>query len=461
MNPVVIGGGFSGLAAACRLAGDGHHPVLIERSPQLGGRAASFRDRSLDETVDLGHHILMGCCTAARGFLRRIDAEHMLSLQPTLSIPVRCGARLSTLRSTFLPGPFHLLPSLLRYAPMRPADRFNIVPAALALLATGEHRLEPMRFARWLKHWRQSATAIARLWDPICIAALNAPVDAVSARAARMVFADAFFRPGGANLGCFNVPLFAIASAASEYIRSRGGVVETGTAVDALSVIDGAVRGVQLSDGRLLEASAVVSSVPPDALAALLADDVPGLNEIVHRGQQLSWSAIINVHLWFDRPVMEMPFFIAVDAPIQAVFDVSRLHGARTAGRSHIVVSQSAAADWMSQTNDAIVSMVRTALAEFVPATSTAKLIQVRVVRQPRATFVSAPGTRALRPPAATPISGLTLAGDWTQTGWPSTLEGAVRSGVAAAARLNLEPSPSEATQQKDHVTNSTRRFGA
>lgn len=438
MNPLVVGGGIAGLAAACRLAGDGHRPHLLERAPHLGGRAGSFYDRHLEETVDFGQHVLMGCCTAARGFLKRIGAEEMLSLQPSLSIPVRCETRRTILRSSPLPGPLHLLPSLLRYAPLSPAQRVAVLRAAVALLAARERTLESRSFGGWLKAHRQSDAAITRLWDPICIAALNAPAGDVSAGAARMVFAEAFFRPGGANLGCFTRPLSDVAAAAADYIRSHGGLVETGAAVRRIVIEEAGVRGVELSDGRVLESSAVVSAVPPDDLAALVpADSAPA--EIADRARRLAWAPIVNVHLWFDRPVTDVPFFIAVDAPIQAVFDVSRLHAADPAdGRHHIVVSQSAAEDWMGRSDDEIATLVRDALAVLEPGTQRANLLQVRVLRQPRATFVPAPCSPELRPAVATPVRGLTLAGDWTWTGWPSTLESAVRSGVAAAARLNL-----------------------
>ena len=440
MNPVVVGGGFSGLAAACRLAGDGHPPVLFERAPQLGGRAASFHDPQLGETVDLGQHVLMGCCSAARGFLRRIGAESLLTLQPSLSIPVRTAAPRTTLRSSPLPGPLHLVPSLLRYAPLAPSQRLRVLSAAAALLAARDERLEPLTFKRWLTTHGQSADAVERLWDPICIATLNAPSRAVSARDARVVFAEAFFRRGGANLGCFNVPLSDLATSAAAYVAARGGIVKTGTAARRIQVDTDAVRGVELSDGRVVEASAVVCAAPPEALAALV-DDVPSLFPIVQRAQQLTWVPIVNVHLWFDRPVMEDPFFVTVDAPIQAVFDVSQLHSEPLPhGLFHVVVSQSAAEDWMGKTDDDITSIVRDALGWLAPKTRDADLAHVRVVRQPRATFVPAPGAGAFRPSSATPVRGLTLAGDWTATGWPSTLEGAVRSGIAAAARLNLEP---------------------
>jgi len=440
VNPIVVGGGFAGLAAACRLAGDGHPSLLFERASRLGGRAGAFHDVSLDETVDLGHHVLMNCCTAARGFLHRIDADRLLKIQPTLSIPVRGRTRCTALRSSLFPGPMHLIPSLLRYSPLSVSQRLAALPAAAALLAARDERLNPFTFKRWLTTHGQSADAVERLWDPICIATLNAPSRAVGAQDARMVFAEAFFRHGGANLGLFDAPLSDVASAAVDYLVARGGIVETGTAVRRIVVETNTVRGVELSDGRVIESSAAVCAVPPEALAALVAD-VPSLLPTVQRAQQLTWAPIVNVHLWFDRPVMEDPFFVTVDAPIQAVFDVSQLHASSVPhALFHVVVSQSAAGDWMERTDDAITSIVRDALGWLAPKTGNADLMHVRVVRRPRATFVPAPGAHAFRPSSATPVRGLTLAGDWTATGWPSTLESAVRSGIAAAARLNLEP---------------------
>jgi len=436
VNPVVIGGGAAGLAAACRLAGDGHQPLLIERSPHLGGRAASFHDPGVGEVVDFGHHVLMRCCTATTGFLRRIGMEDAISFQPFLSIPIVHGMQRTFLRSRSLPGPLHLAPSLLGYSPVSARQRRAALRAGVSLLCSQGRTLENDVFDAWLTLHRQDREVIDRLWNPICIATLNAPAHDVSTAAARKVFADGFFRPHGADLGFFTVPLSDIAAAGADYIGARDGIVRTGVGAQRIVVQSGAVRGVVLADGSEVEASAVVCAVTPWDLAAILPAG-SGVELVIERALQLPWSPIVNVHLWFDDPVLDDPFFVAVDAPVQVVFDVSRLHGGTgSSGElTHVVVSQSAAGEWMTHPDDGIVEIVRNALATLAPATVAAGLVQSRVLRWPRATFILAPGSTRHRPGSGTPVRGLLLAGDWTDTGWPSTLEGAVRSGIVAAAR--------------------------
>ncbi len=436
MNPIVIGGGFAGLAAACRLAGDGRRPLLLERSPHLGGRATSFCDPKTGEAVDFGQHVLMRCCTAATGFLQRIGMDDAVSFQRTLSVPVLQGSRRTLLRSRPLPGPLHLAPALFGYTPLSPRQRRAVVQAAFSLLYRRTRDLDNTSFGAWLGMHGQDHDAIERLWDPICIAALNAPAAVVSTAAARKVFSDGFFRRGGADMGFFTVPLSEIVAGAERYISANGGLVRTATDVAGILVEEGAVRGVSLADGSNVRADAVVGAVPPWDLRTIVPAGT-AVEPIVESALRLSWSPIVNVHLWFDRSVLAEPFFVAVDTPIQAVFDVSQLHTlAGAPGHlTHIVVSQSAAEGWMNLPDKEIVHIVRTALADLVPPADDARVVRALVLRRPRATFVPSPGSDRLRPGFATPTRGLFLAGDWTSTGWPSTLEGAVRSGVFAAAR--------------------------
>lgn len=453
---VVIGGGFAGIAAACRLAGDGHRPVLLERTPHLGGRAASYVDCETGETIDYGHHVLLRCCSASRGFLARIGASDTVRFQAELRIPILCDGRTTLLRSSLLPGPLHLAPSLLAYRPIPLRDRMAALRAGTALLLDRRGDLESFR--TWLRKHGQSDRSIGRFWNPISIATLNAPADRVSVSAARQVFREGFFTPGGANMGLFTRPLFEIFERARVYLERHEAEVRMRAAVSRILTEDGAAWAVELADGEVVPCDAVVSAVPPDALRRMLAGH-SGLSDVIERSSALAWSPIVDVHLWFDRPVIEEPFVIAVDAPIQAVFNLSRLYGARShahggeetdtgsspkllrpKGRvaTHVVVSQSAAAAWAPCSSEEIGDLVLGSLRDLLPAARDADCLRRRVIRHPRATFVLSPGADVLRPSAGTPIAGLFLAGDWTATGWPSTIEGAVRSGIAAAAHVEI-----------------------
>ena len=439
---VVVGGGVAGLAAAARLAGDGAAPVLVERTPRLGGRAASFRLGAANETVDYGQHVLMRCCTAAQGFLQRIDASSSLHLQPELEIPVIHEGRTSALRSAPLPGILHLAPSLLAYAPLPRAERLSVVRAALPLL-WGRPRAD-QAFAPWLRRHGQSQRAIDRLWNPICVAALNAPAESVGLLAARKVFREGFFTPGGADMGLFARPLSEIFAAARSYVEARGGTVRTSAGVRALITEGDRITGVELASGETVEADVVIAALPTDALIPLLAE-VNAL-DLLAGAEKLNWSPIVNLHLWFDRPVMETDFLIPIDSPIQTLFDLNRIHESEDEGGRafHVVISQSAAHEWMGQSPDQIADALLEALPAVLPAVREGVCLRRLVIKHPRATFVPSPDSRDLRPSSKTRIHGFYLAGDWVSTGWPSTIEGAVRSGVGAAARAQEILSPED-----------------
>lgn len=429
---IVIGGGFAGIAAACRLAGDGHRPLLLERSPRLGGRAGSFFSPERAESLDYGQHVLMRCCTATTGFLLRIGASNAVRFQPTLSIPIVWPDGRAVLRSSPMPGVFHLVPSLLGYRPLSFRDRIRAMKAGLSI-ALGRAGAD-VPFARWLKDRGGSDRSIELLWDPICVATLNAPSDVVGVHAARVVFRDAFFRPDGADVGFFATPLAEIFDAARRYIEDRGGAVRTSATAERLAIDRESIRGVELSSGETFETDAVVVAVPPADLATLVPGEGP-LAPLLAKASRLRWAPIVDLHAWFDRPVLEDEFAVAVDSPIQAVFDVTRLHGrAQSEGPSHLVLSQSAAEDWIDRPVDEVSRDLLGALGELFPGVREAAPRETLVLRHRRATFVPEPGSAALRPRAVTPIRGLYLAGDWTSTGWPSTIEGAVRSGIFAAA---------------------------
>jgi len=443
---IVIGGGFSGIAAACRLAGEGRRPLLLERSPRLGGRAGSFLSPDRDEALDYGQHVLMRCCTASIGFLLRIGASEAVRFQPTLSIPIVWPKGRTVLRSSFLPGVLHLAPSLLGYRPLSLRDRIRAVRAGSSMSLRRIRTDVP--FAEWLAAHGQSDRSIELLWDPICVASLNAPARAVGVRAARVVFREAFFRPDGANVGFFTVPLSEVFDEARRYIEGRGGAVRTSATVEKLAIDRAGVRGVELSTGETIESEAVVSAVPPADLARLVPGEGP-LAPLLAEASRLRWSPIVDVHAWFDRPVLEDEFAVAVDSSVQAVFDVTRLHGRpRNEGPTHLVLSQSAAEGWIDRPVDEVSEVLLSALGELFPSVREAESLDTLVLRHRRATFVPEPDSERLRPRAVAPIPGLYLAGDWTSTGWPSTIEGAVRSGIVAAAhaegRLASEDGGSE-----------------
>jgi len=427
---LVVGGGFAGVAAACRLAGEGHRPTLLERAPRLGGRASSFVSPALGETIDYAHHVLMRCCTASTGFLARIGMRSSVRFQPTLAVPIVSPSGSAALRSSFLTGALHLAPALLRYALLPLRARLQVARAAVAL-AHGP-RPQDTYLADWLERHGQSPAAVQRLWNPICIATLNATANQVSLLALRKVLRDAFLHPDGADMGLFSVPLSELFDAAARYITSHGGTVLRNAGAARILVDDEAVRGVELLSGQCIEARSVVSAVAPEHLSAI-ASAIGPLAEPLDRAQRLRWSPIVDLHAWFDRPILPEQFAIGVESPAQAMFDLTRIHD-RPSDLTHIVLSQSAASEWIDRPPTDVAEELISALDTLFPKVRQATAVRTLVLRHRQATFIPEPGAGSLRPRTVTPISGLYLAGDWTATGWPATIEGAIRSGVTAAA---------------------------
>lgn len=426
---LVIGGGVAGIAAACSLVEQNEDILLLERSSHLGGRAASFYHHRMRQEVDYGYHILMRCCTETIDFLRQLGMERSVSFQERLAIPIACGSKRSLLSSVPLPGPLHLLPSLMRYRPLSYRERIAVLRIGLSLLVHDPQKART--FADWLRCHGQGKNAIARLWNPICIATLNARVESVSARAAGMIFKKGLLKPHGADMGLFKVPLSHIFSRAISFLAERGGEVLSNAQVAKILIEKGAARGVKLVSGERIDSDRVIAAVPPYDLLPLLPQAV------VEKGyftgiKEIRFSPIVNLHLWFDRPVMEEPFLVVIDSPLQAIFEVSRIQG--KAGPAHVVLSQSAAWEWIDLSVTTIRERLLSALSSPLPGVRRAHLLDHLVIKSSRATFIPAPESESLRPGMKTPIEGLLLAGDYTATGWPSTIEGAVRSGRTAAA---------------------------
>jgi len=441
---VVVGGGAAGVTCACKLAERGDRVILIEQGPQLGGRAGSFTHPDYG-LIDFGQHILMRCCKESAALFDRLGVGDALRFQSSLNVPIATHDTPEPVRarvaSAPLPAPLHLVPSLLRYRPLSSTDRARVIPAAWSLWLRSP--TPGNTFATWLERHAQSPEAVARFWDPISIAALNAPAASVDAGVAGMVFRKAFLSPHGADLGFFQRPLSELFGAAIPYLENRQGTVLLGTRVRAIEITDGRCVGVRLASGEAIRAASVVSAVPPSDLAALLPDTLePGrrlpISDVV---QHLAWAPIVNLHLWFDRLVMprEQPLFIAVDGPVQAVFNGSALH--EGSADHHVVLSQSNAQELVTMGDSRIIDRLLLSLGDLLPATRSARLRGALVVRWRRATFVPEPGSDAFRPEPRSHFERLMLAGDWVNTGWPSTIEGAVRAGVRAAMRVSQDNS--------------------
>jgi squalene-associated FAD-dependent desaturase len=429
---VVCGGGLAGVAAACEAAGLGARVTLVERRPFLGGRAFSFTDAASGREIDNGQHVFLGCCTAYTGLLRLLGTLGATTLQRRLDVLVRdrSGAT-GRLRAAPLPAPFHLSASFAAYPHLTPAERAAAVRALLALVAlrpAARDRLDDRTFADWLHDHGQPDRAIARFWDLIVLPTCNDRSDRVSAALAAFVFQEGLLRTRtGSAIGWPRVGLTRVVDpAARDFLAARGGTVLSGRGVAAVGE-----RHVEMRGGERLEADGIVLAVPPRMAHEVAPDALP-------REPGLNASPIVNVHLWYDRPVMDEPFEAVLDSPAQWVFNRSAMdhHGAGRAGEHHLAVSISGARSEVEVPRDALAAAIRAEVEAVYPRARDAELVASAVVKEPRATFAQAPGQASRRPGTATPVPGVALAGAWTDTGWPATMEGAVRSGIRAARQV-------------------------
>jgi len=412
VNATVVGGGLAGLAAAIELADAGVEVTLHEARSRLGGATFSFERNGL--WLDNGQHVALRCCTAYLGFLRRIGSDHLLPLQQRLDVPVlREGARSASIARVRLPAPLHLAPSLLAYAPLSIGERIAAVRAALALkrLDPDDAALDSERFGDWLREHGQTPNAISSLWNLIALPTLNLPAGEASLGAAVKVFRTGLLDSGDAgDIGIPSAPFQRLhADPAQAAIEAGGGRV----------VVSSAVRAEDLDE--LLDAGPVVLALPPHAAAEFVPVDVEGLGE----------SPIVNLHVHYDRRVLDVPLAAALGSPVQFVFDRTLPSGAREG--QLLAVSLSHAVDEIGMSVGALRNRYLPALERLLPAARGAKVIDVAATHEPRATFRAAPGVRRLRPGPRTARDGLYLAGAWTDTGWPATMESAVRSGITAA----------------------------
>lgn len=426
----VVGGGLAGLASAIALADRGVHVLLIEARPRLGGATHSFERNGIE--VDNGQHVFLRCCTAYRAFLGRLGVEDRVVLQRRLAIPVIApDGRTEWLRRNGLPAPLHLGGSLARYGFLSVADRVRTVRASIALrsLDPDDPSLDRSSFQTWLTRHGQSPRAVEGLWGLIGVPALNVGPSEASLQMAAKVFRTGLLsKRGAADIGYARVPLSALhAGPAATVLRDAGAEVLLGTAVTSIGALSDGTFQIT-GDGRRRFVDAVVVAVPHDDASALVPEGALPSRE---RLRLLGWSPIVNVHVVYDRPVMPLAFAAGIDTSVQWVFD--RTGPAGLDRGQYLAVSLSAADRYIDRRTAELRNEFLPALESLFPRARGARVEQFFVTRERRATFRAAVGTGALRPGQRTPLAGLFVAGAWTDTGWPATMEGAVRSGFLAA----------------------------
>ena len=479
MKVVVIGGGLAGITAAVALANAKHEVTLLEAKPRLGGATMSFNRDGL--VVDTGQHVFLRCCTAYRGLLDRLGMSAHAPIQPRFDVTVVAPGKRTVMKRRRVPAPLHMLPALLGYPFLTNPERVRLSLAALAFRRLDENdpKTDQLRLGDWLAAHGQDVRTRRVLWDLFSVSSINVPGDDASLALAAVVVKTGLL--GAADAADIGVPALSLGelhgAAAARHLAKVGATVRLQAKVAAIepkgdeflirlggaqqqdvpaeSEADGAPDTMEDSAiGRApggyggsspretaeLVADAVVLAVPHEQAARLIP---PGAlpAETVDGWAGLGAAPIVNVHVIYDRKVMDVPFAAAVDSPVQWVFDRTRISGMHARGDDgqYLAISLSAADEYANMPVAELREKFVPALAELFPAARDANVTEFFVTREKRATFRGVPGTARLRPKAATQLPALVLAGSWTDTGWPDTMEGAVRSGLNAVIALFAE----------------------
>jgi zeta-carotene desaturase len=441
----IAGGGLAGLAAGCALAEAGFRVSLFERRPYLGGRASSYQHPGTGEIVDNCQHVLLGCCTNLLDFYRRAGVQDKIRWYRELTF-LEPGGRRSVIRPSALPAPLHTALAFLRADCLNLRDKLAI-GRAMATLAPAIPADRGESFLDWLRRHGQTAQAIERFWKTILVSALNEDLDRVSVPYAAQVVRESFLKSAAAGrMGIPTVPLTDLYSTAGDYIRARGGEIQFRAGVESFRAEASEVT--VKANGQEQTFDYLVLAVPFDVLGRMLPDTSTAATLAAALGQ-FSSSPITGIHLWFDRQISDLDHAVLLDRTIQWMFHKSRLIEARniearsdearnnearaTGEGSYVELVVSCSRSLVEKSKSEIVDMAVREAQEFFPLAREAKLVKSTVIKEVHATYSPRPGIDQYRPQPETAWPRVFLAGDFTATGWPATMEGAVRSGYLAA----------------------------
>ncbi len=437
----IAGGGLAGLAAACALSEVGFRVTLFEKRPFLGGRASSYEHPGTGEVVDNCQHVLFRVCTNLVKFYERIGVADQIRWFDQMNF-IEPGGRISVMKSSPLPAPLHTAPSFLQFPFLGAADKLAITRALVPLTLTVQ-RDNGKSFQQWLDAHGQTKNAVARFWHPILISALSEELDRISVSAAAQVVRESMKTPVARHMGVPTLPLTDLYNAAGDYVRSHGGELHFRCGVDGFSADHSGVR-IRTRAGS--EATSepfdyLVIALPFDALESVLPAE-PQSDELREQITHFENSPITGIHLWFDRQISDLDHAVLLDRTIQWMFHKSRLQPMRaqsengSGGGSYIELVVSSSKTLIEKSRAEIVDLALREVRDFFPAAREAKLLKSTVIKEINATYSPRPGIDAHRPIPVTQWPRVFLAGDWTATGWPATMEGAVRSGYLAAEAL-------------------------
>lgn len=430
----VIGGGVAGMSAACALAEAGFQVRLVERRGYLGGRASSYLHPGVGEVIDNCQHVLFGCCTNLQGFYRRIGVADKIHWTSEMTM-IEPGGRRSRLGPSFLPAPLHGLPKLLAAPAFSFSDKIALGRAFTALMKPVPHN-STESLGDWLRRHKQTQGAIDRFWRLVVASALNAEIDEIALPYAAKVIRELFMNSAFAgSMGMSTVPLSDLYAPVSKFLEDRGGSVIFNASVEGADWDEATLQwNVKTRAGDIFS-DFVIVALPFEGMAKLLPGlpPTPGADALAAQIERHEHWPICSVHLWFDREITELEHAVLLDREIHWMYNQSRL---QRRGGNYIELVVSATRAFAALPREAAIAQALSELAEFFPRVNEARLEKVALIKEVRATFGVPPGIDAIRPAATSPWPNLFLAGDWVQTGWPSTMESGARSGHLAAEAL-------------------------
>ena len=443
-SAIIVGGGVAGMSAACALAEAGLRVKLLERRGYLGGRASSYRHPGVDEVIDNCQHVLFGCCTNLIGFYQRIGVEDRIHWTSSMTM-IEPGGRRSALGPfrlgpVSLPAPLHGLPSLMTAKAFTREDKMALAHAFRALMRpVPADSTETL--GQWLKRNGQTPGAINRFWRLVIASALNADLDEIALPYAAKVIRELFLNSAAAgSMGMSSVPLSELYSGAEQYLREHGGEVIFNASVEGAAWDEETSQWTLATRAGEQVADSLVLALPFEATAKLLPLMPPavGVEKLASQIARQEHGPICSVHLWFDRKITDLDHAVLLDRQIHWMYNKSRLQPRRKSKGSYLELVVSASHEFAALSREEAIELSVRELAEFFPEVAAAKLEKAVLVKEVRATFTVPPGIDAARPGTTSPWPKCVLAGDWIQTGWPSTMESAARSGHLAAEAVCL-----------------------
>jgi squalene-associated FAD-dependent desaturase len=469
----IAGGGLAGLAAACALSDAGFRVTLYEKRPFLGGRASSYEHPGTSEVVDNCQHVLFRLCTNLVEFYGRIGVANQIRWFDRMNF-IEPGGRISVMKSSLLPAPMHTAPSFFRFSFLSVADKLAIT-RALARLTMVTQRDTGQSFQQWLDQHGQTKTAVSLFWRPILVSALSEDLERISISSAAQVIRESMRSRPARQMGVPMIPLTDLYSAAGDYVRARGGEIHFRCSLESFATEKTGVR-VRVADSEPTF-DYLIAALPFDALSRVLpeAPASVGLREKIGHFEN---SPITGIHLWFDQQISDLDHAVLLDRTIQWMFHKSRLQPMRTqesaapAARagvgpsraengSYIELVVSSSKTLIEKSRREIVELALGEVREFFPAARAASVVKSTVIKEINATYSPRPGIDAHRPAATTEWPRVFLAGDWTATGWPATMEGAVRSGYLASEALTRQArTPAQYISPDLPATGLMRLFG-